>query len=93
MFSVVVYDISDNKARTDLIKHLQHYGLYRLQKSVFIGYLELESMLDLAEEFEKFLSSDKDSIVLFPLCKSCRESISLEGNAPIPVEDRKYEFL
>lgn len=93
MFSVVVYDISDNKSRTDLIKLLQHHGLYRMQKSVFIGYLELESILDLSEEFEKFLSSDKDSIVLFPLCKSCRESISIEGNASIPVETKKYEFL
>ena len=40
MLTVVVYDISDNTSRSYLIKKLQHFGLKRIQKSVFIGYLE-----------------------------------------------------
>ena len=41
MLTVVVYDITDNTSRLHLIKKLQYFGLKRLQKSVFIGYLEL----------------------------------------------------
>ena len=93
MLTVVVYDITDNTSRLHLIKKLQHFGLKRLQKSVFIGYLELKERLDLAEDLETYLSNDKDSIVIFPLCDSCKKSILLEGNADIPQDDLKYRFL
>ncbi len=93
MLTVVVYDITDNTSRNHFIKKLQYYGLKRLQKSVFIGYLELSERLDLAEEMNKFLSNDTDSIVIFPLCESCRGSILLEGDASIPKNDLTYRFL
>lgn len=94
MLTVVTYDISDNTERTRFIKVLQHYGLKRLQKSVFIGYLEIKDRLDLAEEFEKYLSSPKDSIVLFPLCENCKDSILLDGEEiEIPQEYLDYRFI
>lgn len=93
MLSLVVYDISDNLSRLHLIKRLQHFGLKRLQKSVFIGHLDLNSRLDLSQDFELYLSSDKDSIVLFPLCDSCKDSILLEGDADIPNCNEEYLFF
>lgn len=93
MLTVVVYDISDSTSRSYLIKKLQHYGLKRLQKSVFAGYLELQERLDLAEDVETYLSSDKDSIILFPLCENCKQSILIQGNAEIPKNDLTYRFL
>ena len=93
MLTVVVYDISDNTSRLYLIKKLQYYGLKRLQKSVFIGYLEHEERLDLAEDVETYLSQDSDSIVIFPLCESCKGSILLQGDADIPKNDLTYRFL
>ena len=42
MLTVVVYDISENTSRNNLIKRLQYFGLKRIQKSVFIGYLKLK---------------------------------------------------
>ena len=93
MLTIVTYDISDNASRSYLIKKLQYFGLKRLQKSVFIGYLETEDRLDLANELETYLSSDSDSIVIFPVCGSCRDSILIQGNANIPQNDVTYRFI
>ena len=93
MLTIVTYDISDNTSRSYLIKKLQYFGLKRLQKSVFIGYLETEDRLDLANEVETYLSSDKDSIVIFPVCRNCRESILIQGDAVIPQNDVTYRFI
>ena len=93
MLTVVVYDITDNTSRLHLIKKLQFFGLKRLQKSVFIGYLEIKDRLDLAEDLEKFLSNETDSIVMFPLCENCKSSINLVGDADIPQNDLTYRFL
>lgn len=93
MLTVVVYDISDNTSRLYLIKKLQFFGLKRLQKSVFIGYLEVKERLDLAEDVETYLSKDTDSIVIFPLCESCKSSILIVGDADIPKNDLTYRFL
>lgn len=93
MLTVVVYDISDNTSRLYLIKKLQFFGLKRLQKSVFIGYLEVKERLDLADDVETYLSSDSDSIVIFPLCESCKNSILIQGEVDIPRNDLTYRFL
>ena len=93
MLTLVVYDISDNTSRSYLIKKLQYYGLKRLQKSVFIGYLESKERLDLAEDLETYLSKDSDSIVILPMCESCKKSILITGDASIPQNDLTYRFL
>lgn len=93
MLTVVVYDISDNTSRSYLIKKLQYYGLKRLQKSVFIGYLETNDRLDLANDVETYLSSDSDSIVIFPLCGNCKNIILVQGNADIPENYLTYRFI
>lgn len=93
MLTVVVYDISDNISRSYLIKKLQYYGLKRLQKSVFIGYLEVNERLDLAGDVETYLSCENDSIVIFPLCGSCKNSILIQGDAVIPQNDLTYRFI
>ena len=58
MLVFVVYDISDNNTRSHFIKKLQYFGLRRVQKSVFSGFLELEERLDLASAFDEFLSCE-----------------------------------
>ena len=93
MLTVVTYDISDNTSRLYLIKKLQYYGLKRMQKSVFIGYLEVNERLDLVEDLQTYLSKDSDSIVILPLCESCKGSILIQGDANIPQNDLNYRFL
>lgn len=93
MLTIVTYDISDNTTRNYLIKKLQSYGLYRIQKSVFAGHLSVNERLDLADESESFLSSDNDSIIIVPVCKNCKESILYQGEVYIPEDDLNYRFL
>ncbi|WP_458404166.1 CRISPR-associated endonuclease Cas2 [Methanobrevibacter sp.] len=93
MLTVVTYDISDNTSRNYLIKKLQYYGLKRLQKSVFIGYLEANERLDLADDVETYISSDADSIVILPMCEKCKSSILIQGDAAVPKNDLTYRFL
>lgn len=92
MLVFVVYDISDNNTRSHFIKKLQHFGLRRVQKSVFSGFLELEERLDLASAFDEFLSCEKDRIMLIPTCESCANSILTDGELKMPHET-EYEFL
>ena len=71
----VMYDIADNPTRSSFIKKLQHYGLRRIQKSVFCGFLSIDERLNLASEFDFFISSEQDSINLISACESCLDSV------------------
>lgn len=93
LLTVVVYDITDNTSRLHLIKKLQFFGLKRIQKSVFIGYLEMKDRLDLAEDLDKFLSNETDSIIILPLCGNCKDLIFIAGDADIPQNDLTYRLL
>ena len=88
MMVIVMYDISEDAPRNNLIKRLRYYGLRRIQKSVFCGLLEIEERFELASEFDFYLSSDKDSIALFPIC----DSILIEGAMSLPQKE-EYVFV
>ncbi len=93
MLTIVTYDISDNTARSYFIKKLQSYGFYRIQKSVFAGYITVDDRLNLADEIEAFLSSDNDSIIIFPICNNCKSSILYDGEVNMPENDLSYRFI
>lgn len=94
MLTFVAYDISDNKVRNHLINLLRHFGLYRVQKSFFAGNLNLTERINLADELEIFLSSSKDSIILFSLCEGCKSSINIfsQRNISLP-EESEFKFI
>ncbi|MDR2545041.1 MAG: CRISPR-associated endonuclease Cas2 [Methanobrevibacter sp.] len=67
----------EDKSRNNLIKLLRHHGLYRVQKSVFAGDITLDERLDLIDNVEMYLSSERDSIIVVPICESCKDSIMI----------------
>ena len=94
MLVFVAYDISEDKSRNDLIKRLRHFGLHRVQKSLFAGILTLEERFDLIDDIEIYLSSDKDNIIVMPICESCKENITQFSDMPIFLpEEKDFEFL
>lgn len=94
MLIFVSYDISENKSRTNLIKKLRHFGLHRIQKSLFAGVLNLNERMDLLNDLEIFLSSDKDSIIMFPICENCKDSVNIFSDTRIYMpEDKEFEFI
>lgn len=94
MLTLVIYDIEETKNRNDLIKKLRHYGLKRIQKSVFSGYLNKEKRLMIKNEIKENILSEKDSILQVEICENCKELITQLGNNKIPEdEDNEYEVL
>ncbi len=71
MFTLVVYDISDDKDRTALSKMLENFGLKRIQFSAFTGELNPHDRHVLLQEIKKYVAGDRDSIYIIPLCERC----------------------
>ena len=94
MLVFVAYDISENKSRNNLIKRLMHFGLYRIQKSLFAGNLNLNDRFNLNEDMHMYLSSKNDNIIIIPVCKSCKEFITQFSDISISLPEKKdFEFV
>ncbi len=72
----VIYDISDNTIRSRISKTCKRYGLFRVQKSAFLGDLNKNEADSLALECESTIKSG-DSVYVFPMCEDCFGKIKL----------------
>ena len=81
MLTWVVYDITENKIRNRIVKLCKGYGLYRVQKSVFLGDLNKNQLDSLALESEHIIDTTTDSTYVFPMCEDCFGKIKLLGKA------------
>lgn len=76
-----IYDISDDKIRKKIIKIAQGSGLYRVQKSVFLGNIDNNTMDEAVLQSEEIMNEKTDSLYVFPMCKQDFKSIILKGQA------------
>ena len=67
----VIYDISDDRMREGLREHIRNYGLRRVQYSGFLGEMSPHDRFVLSREVGRYLSSERDSIYIIPLCSRC----------------------
>ena len=74
----VIYDISDNRIRSMVAKLCKNYGLFRVQKSAFLGDLNRNESDSLALECEAAIE-ESDSVYVFPICDDCFDKIKLIG--------------
>jgi CRISPR-associated protein Cas2 len=81
MLTWVVYDITNDRLRTKAAKACLRIGLYRVQKSFFLGMLEANEMDELSLELESLIDEDRDSVYLFPMCRPDFEKCCLLGQA------------
>ena len=77
----VLYDIQNNKTRNRVAKICKRYGLYRVQKSVFLGTVEDVEKEALGLEIEELIDKDNDSVYIFPMNKSELRRTVLLGQA------------
>lgn len=77
----VVYDISDNTTRKNVARICLDKGLYRVQKSVFLGSLNSNDRDSLAIECEEIIDSDVDSVYVFPMDDESFKKVKLLGQA------------
>jgi CRISPR-associated protein Cas2 len=76
-----IYDISNTKNRTKISKIALRSGLYRVQKSVFLGSIDQNTLDEVVLQSEKLINKNTDSLYVFPMCKTDFQSVILKGQA------------
>jgi len=76
----IIYDITDDKVRSKVATFSKGYGLYRVQKSAFLGDLNKNEIDELAIRCEELIS-DEDSVYIFPMCEEDFKKVRLIGKA------------
>ncbi|MFU8767761.1 MAG: CRISPR-associated endonuclease Cas2 [Candidatus Methanoperedens sp.] len=77
----VVYDITENSIRRKIANLCLDKGLYRVQKSVFLGNLNSNERDSLAVECEDLIDLDVDSVYIFPMDNDSFRKVKLLGQA------------
>ena len=70
MRCLVVYDISDDRARTKVADFCQDYGLSRIQYSAFVGNISRAHQDELLQKVRRRLGKLVGRVALFPLCET-----------------------
>lgn len=81
MLTWVIYDIQSNKTRNSVIKRCKNAGLYRVQKSVFLGEIENNQFDELKIVLSAIINAENDSVYLFPMSKAELKQAGLLGQA------------
>lgn len=81
MICWVLYDIKKNRPRSKVSKICKLSGLYRVQKSVFLGSLEDNEKDTLQLEVADLIDEETDSVYIFPMSKNELRQTALLGQA------------
>jgi CRISPR-associated protein Cas2 len=77
----VIYDIHENRIRAKVAKTTLEAGLYRVQKSVFLGSINKTRLDELKMRLADVIDDEKDSIYIFPMCEADFKKTILMGQA------------
>lgn len=81
MVYLIMYDISDDKVRTQIAKYLERQGCIRVQKSVFMARTDhphFQEIHDTLKEVNSYYDN-QDSIILAPLNATDVRAMKLIG--------------
>lgn len=79
MLTWVVYDISLNKTRRKIAKRCLDFGLYRVQKSIFLGDIESNRVEEIILASVELMNIETDSIYVFPMCQADFDKVRIMG--------------
>ncbi|MCL4492651.1 MAG: CRISPR-associated endonuclease Cas2 [Nitrospirae bacterium] len=77
----LIYDITENKTRNRIAKACKGKGLYRVQKSAFLGALNKNQIDELKDMCEDIIDPEVDSVYIFPMCEDDFRKVKLLGQA------------
>ena len=77
----IIYDISMDKIRSRVAKLCKNAGLYRVQKSAFLGSIERKRLQELADMIDAIKDEQTDSVYIFPMCEADFKKVRLLGQA------------
>lgn len=75
----VVYDISKDSTRAKVAKRCLDFGLYRVQKSVFLGDLASNRVDEIVLFSRELLDPETDAVYVFPMCRPDFERVRIVG--------------
>ena len=81
MLTWVLYDIPEDKVRNRVAKYCLEAGIYRVQKSVFLGEVNRTKLKELQFKIEELINPEEDSVYIFPVCKEDFKNSILLGQA------------
>jgi CRISPR-associated protein Cas2 len=87
MLTWIIYDITNNKKRNRIAKACKNYGLYRVQKSAFLGDLNSNQIDELSikcedivkDKIKKGEEEERNSVYIFPMCEDDFRKVRLIG--------------
>ncbi|MGC9366067.1 MAG: CRISPR-associated endonuclease Cas2 [bacterium] len=75
----LIYDIEKDKARNKIARACKNKGLYRVQKSAFLGNLNNNQIDELKMICLDLMNEEKDSVFIFPMCNEDFKKVKLLG--------------
>jgi CRISPR-associated protein Cas2 len=79
MLTWVIYDIAKDRTRTKIAKRCLNFGLYRVQKSVFLGDIPLNRVEEIVLFSRELLNADTDAVYIFPMCREDFDKVRIVG--------------
>ena len=83
---LISYDIENDRLRLRIAKRLLHYGLHRVQYSVFMGSLSKKDIRNLWKELGQWMQGAEavgsDSILYIPVHRGQLKTIQVHGSWP-----------
>jgi CRISPR-associated protein Cas2 len=79
MLTWVIYDIAKDRTRTKIAKRCLDFGLYRVQKSVFLGDLAANRVDEVVLFSQELLNPATDAVYIFPMCRDDFDKVRIIG--------------
>jgi CRISPR-associated protein Cas2 len=79
MLTWVVYDITKDRTRTKIAKRCLDFGLYRVQKSVYLGDLPPNRVEEVLQFSQELLDPETDAVFVFPMCREDFDRVRVVG--------------
>ena len=81
MLFFVMYDIESNKVRRYIVKYLEKKGCTRVQKSIFLANLSMETYQEIRNDLTEVQAAydNQDSILVVPITSDYLRSMKIIG--------------
>ena len=85
------YDIANSHRRSKISKVLEQFGI-RMQKSIFQLDVSPMKAEEIKEALLTIMAEKEDSLLFFPICKTCFEKTVSIGNKSL-LKNESFEIL
>ena len=79
MLTWLVYDISSDRTRDRIAQRCLNFGLYRVQKSVYLGEVAPNRVEEIIQFSMDLLNLETDAVYVFPMCREDFENVRIVG--------------